>query len=828
MRTNDTNDHAVQKIQLGNDEAEEEVAVVGSEKSTPMFGLSELSKQLRTLQLTNHAQGSQIDKLERKLQILSDLKGVSVNDLKSALNEACQGEAYNELRMEVETLRAQLDLARSNNKTRFTPKSNAVANLQLRIGELEEVEESLQSKMSTLYDDLRQQSAKATQFQHSSSMWQNKAEELQSQYETLEQKVQQEYQSCIDNLKTDLESAIARATDAESLLQQEKERVSTLLIRSSQCKELELQLAQKCTKIQEMESALKQQKLESVSLLVGKTQVFENKLERMENRAKLAEEALQDARMKISGLEQQVATIFSMELIMAQQKEQIEELSNTTGIKELERSTEMEKLQEKAASMEAKLQEEISKSTGMQNELLTYKSIERQLGERDDELETTKSCLVNSESMVASLEIQRVTLENEKSDLQILISNLESQLSQERQQREKMDMERSKEKSVNLQVKNMEADIEKLKRRKDDLKRKYDDSKSTINQLKAKMEEKGTNLQVQIGNVERLEKQLTSTINEANLKKEQFKSRFKVQDTRIEDLEQQLSSLVTAFHLERDERTDEQKARKESLLGADSKVAHQLHNWEEGRHNTPVAQSPSHSPMLPMSVTGSTSAFASPFRNTPAVRLFSPKSDTETSQGQDQVAIEAGYLFKREGILGWKKRYCYLQGSLSTGMFALTFSDGPGRVAKGAIEGIQKSVSQVQRSTEFPKQPFCFVLQINRFDAKSPTIWFATNTQHDLDRWFKAFTMITMGTATQSSVATDPSLHCEYPVGSRVVIVDLVNNPDYNGLNGIVLTPLKDMNQYVMIDSLQLKVKLSPANLEFFAIHDSDTDYRDA
>ena len=76
----------------------------------PNSGLSELSKQLRILQSTNETQKAKTESLERKMKILTDLKGVSTDCIKVALYEACQKEAYSELLSEISKLQSELNV----------------------------------------------------------------------------------------------------------------------------------------------------------------------------------------------------------------------------------------------------------------------------------------------------------------------------------------------------------------------------------------------------------------------------------------------------------------------------------------------------------------------------------------------------------------------------------------------------------------------------------------------------------------------------------------------------------------------------------------------
>jgi len=123
--------------------------------------LSELSVQLRKLQNENNAQANEIDRLERQIRILSELKGVSIHELRDALRLACEGEAHGELRAIVGKLQAKVDNAGFDNsgglgRTNFAPQDNSRARLalELRVGELEELENTLRADLSSLYQQI--------------------------------------------------------------------------------------------------------------------------------------------------------------------------------------------------------------------------------------------------------------------------------------------------------------------------------------------------------------------------------------------------------------------------------------------------------------------------------------------------------------------------------------------------------------------------------------------------------------------------------------------------------------------------------------------------
>jgi len=138
--------------------------------------LSELSKQLRVLQATNQSQSVDIDRLERQLRILADLQNVSVTELRSALEDACASEAFGEWQSRVAALKAELDAAsamssKSKQQEAVAEAATAathhhqMANLELRIGELEEVESNHQDEIFRLYQQLKEQTEKATRLE---------------------------------------------------------------------------------------------------------------------------------------------------------------------------------------------------------------------------------------------------------------------------------------------------------------------------------------------------------------------------------------------------------------------------------------------------------------------------------------------------------------------------------------------------------------------------------------------------------------------------------------------------------------------------------------
>ena len=134
--------------------------------------LSALSKQLRKLQTKNAMQSTENERLQRQIKITTELKGISISAVKEALRKACEGEAHQELQREIEALQSQLRTA--NNSGQQQPPSiqfeqeasaRARATLELRVGELEEVEETLRAEIASVYSRLGEQTSNASSFE---------------------------------------------------------------------------------------------------------------------------------------------------------------------------------------------------------------------------------------------------------------------------------------------------------------------------------------------------------------------------------------------------------------------------------------------------------------------------------------------------------------------------------------------------------------------------------------------------------------------------------------------------------------------------------------
>ena len=174
-------------------------------KAANSTGLSELSKQLRILQAKNESQSQDINRLERQLRILADLQGISVSDLRRALEDACASEAFGELQNRVSKLKFELEAATLAKRAELRKDAAApfIANLELRVGELEEVEEASRRKVEDLYTELRQERAKTTRIESEN----------------------QQLKNALQNMITRLKNETARAAHLEKQFQNQMQQL---------------------------------------------------------------------------------------------------------------------------------------------------------------------------------------------------------------------------------------------------------------------------------------------------------------------------------------------------------------------------------------------------------------------------------------------------------------------------------------------------------------------------------------------------------------------------------------------------------------------------
>ena len=153
-------------------------------------GLSELARQLRVMQAKNAKLSAEIGRLERQLRILADTSGVSVTDLRGTLQQACESEAYGELQSQLASLQAQLEEAQCKQRKAADfdreAEGKKMANLELRIGELEEVEGALRQEIGQLYKSQDTQAEEATKLKMVNNRQAKEIDALKKQLDELE------------------------------------------------------------------------------------------------------------------------------------------------------------------------------------------------------------------------------------------------------------------------------------------------------------------------------------------------------------------------------------------------------------------------------------------------------------------------------------------------------------------------------------------------------------------------------------------------------------------------------------------------------------------
>ena len=278
--------------------------------------------------------------LPTRLKILAELKGVSVSELRDALGRACAGEAHADLRTQISKLRSELEAAELINQGKTAgggsggagnansdvdgsdatgmahghdsagtimtvnaqafekeASDKAIANLQLRVGELEEVESMLRSEIADLYDKLRDQKAEEATLKSKLSSKEAQIEELLKSLQVADEEKERQHNeareafaSKEDESNAELSAARRAQAKAEMEAMKYKSRIHVL--------EESLRAAQLESKIKADEAALLQQQLEA------REKDLQLKSEQYSSRS-----AQQEARIK--DLEMQMASLYA-------------------------------------------------------------------------------------------------------------------------------------------------------------------------------------------------------------------------------------------------------------------------------------------------------------------------------------------------------------------------------------------------------------------------------------------------------------------------------------------------------------------------------------
>jgi chromosome segregation ATPase len=294
--------------------------------SSNNLGLSELSKQLRALQSKNQSQATEIDRLERKIRILGDLKGISIGDLQNALRSACEGEAFAEMLDQISSLRFQLDANVFSSGTTTSEdfdrdsSSRTIAMLQLRIGELEEVEGGLKAEIGSLYDSLREEKAKCTRLNSKNKLLKSQCAEHEEQLKQEKKKMKKKLLQRVDEVKEKTAVSLEKTTASfEELKEKEdsfQQEIESLMQKEDTYKQ-DIDVMR--VHMQEMEQELQVEK-ENVQLMRNEADARMKETQLRNDQVKYRFES-QDERIK--DLEQQLSSLYqAFEMLQAEQTEE--------------------------------------------------------------------------------------------------------------------------------------------------------------------------------------------------------------------------------------------------------------------------------------------------------------------------------------------------------------------------------------------------------------------------------------------------------------------------------------------------------------------------
>ena len=260
-----------------------------------------------------------------RLKILAELKGVSISELRDALGRACAGEAHADLRTQINKLRSELEAAELINQGKKSggggagdakadgdsggetiiaanaqafekeASDKAIASLQLRVGELEEVESMLRSEIADLYDKLRDQNAEEATLKSKLSSKEAQIEELLKslQVADAEKKRQQDEAQEVFASKEDESSAelsAARKAQAKAEMEAMKSNARIRMLEES------LRAAQLEAKIKADEAALLQQRL------TARERDLQLKTEQYNSRSAQQDDRIKDLEMQMASL----------------------------------------------------------------------------------------------------------------------------------------------------------------------------------------------------------------------------------------------------------------------------------------------------------------------------------------------------------------------------------------------------------------------------------------------------------------------------------------------------------------------------------------------
>ena len=655
-----------------------------SKNKSGSAGLSELSKQLRVLQGTNQSQSSTIERLERQLKIMSDLKGVSVADLKSALVDACQSEAYSELLAQVSSLQAQLANAKGlsrapvNNQIEFEQEAsnNKIAALELRAGELEEIEESLRKEMKRLYQRAEEQSSKSTRLVSNAG----------------------QYVTQIDSLKKSLDESLDREKDyqvREARSRVELQQADSLQQESQLQLKLEQEKAERLVNLVTLKEKEKKQKIKEIRSMMNADMVqIQNQLSKQIERSAGLENINNGQKVEIdslreNSLQRAIETKESTDIKVTAINAEITQLR-----KKVQEVDHIIEVQRQKCQVEIKTKEEASRMYMVEVE-----------GRLRDETQSLFTLWDKESSRATKLE---AAYNQEKT----LVASLREELA-----------------SSKVSVSHRQNDAGVLQ--------------AEIETLQSKVREAELHAQVETERATNMKEEIKARDKDTKLRKKQFKTRFQVQADRIVDLEQQVSSLYSAIGMFQSDRSEEQAntyalqttlndnaiaqhihsdlietdTEKDMMLQreqTDAEIAHQLHIIEGQERNPPQGVS-------------------TPTNTQKASVPMSPPTTVI-------VGIHAGWLLKKDRITGWKNRFFVLRGNFEAGVFYLHYADHPNKPIKGNIFIQNQSILSPTKA--FSKYPFAFTIESDPSNPKGEVTYLAADSAKSLKEWKAAIHLL--------------------------------------------------------------------------------------
>ena len=670
----------------------------GAGTSAAGAGLSELSKQLRVQRAKNEWQHNEIARLERQLRILSDLKGVSVADLRFSLMSACAEEAHDELRNQVMSLQAQLeavhahrDNSRRRASTATTEATQAkIATLQLRIGELEEVDETKRREIEALYQQLQDQRARATTLEAIKIQQAAQLEQFENVAKT--------YVQDVDNLRAERDAL--------------KEQVAEL-----------------------MEQMQNQQAARGLDLemkeIEDKLRLEQHQFMAMAQRANGAGEARKDSTpvsrrissSQLAAIQGVVGRQAGMGLSSGNQ------VHSSAIAVSTQRDNEFQTSDGSVASAETDDAEDDTDSvSAFTMDALMTKELSDLALSKDAKIEELYESLREQSTKAAQLQTQCA---NQKAQIEAFAQQLKEKDGNSKSIQSNYDFAKSEHDSLYKRFCDMELQLILEQQKVDSLERQLD---ARNRESELRNEQFNCRFKVQNERIADLEQQQQSLYAAFELLQQEVKA----QDSEQNKLKSSLNNAdgEVAKQLRESEKKQRKGSRRHS--GSDQRMTRSQRNLMDTS-----AQSMNLDTGMPtVTATPVSSPFASLPSNDESVSSLQVPDQVRQQLGIDHPMQMYGYLLKLDKIKGWKRRFFVLYGE--GGIYKMTYSDGPRQRVKGTIDCITMGVSTVAETNKSIKKPYSFVLHVDPSQPNAPVLYAAAVSAEDFRKWMTAFKNVTI------------------------------------------------------------------------------------